>query len=987
MRNIYKIISFVVLFVGVVFSGIAQPQFYNKNNSTAFNSIPLASNTTNKLQGVYSPGTFGSLGTGNGTPAGAGLITSIYVRLNGATANATYTNFTVRLGQVMGTDTFFPSNAYKAPMTTCYGPTTHTLTGVVSGSWYQIALANSFVYDPTKSLIVEIEQQAYTGTTASMYMNTAASANNQRIYGIYNGTTGTLANGQYDLGIDVAALPACTNPPTAGTVTASTKAICAGQSFNLNLVGGTVGSTQTYQWESSSDSITWTPISGETNTFAILTQLATTYYRCAITCGTTAYSNAVKIYSPSTPLNGTYTINKALATGGTNFNSFNDLALELNCVGVSGPVTVNVVAGSGPYIEQVRFLQATGVNGTNTITINGNGEMISYKPSIDNYIVALDGADYMILDNLHIVDSATTTGIGVSISNSANRNIVRNCTIDFPVSTSTATTIGGICMTGAIGATATVGFTGNQNKILNNTINGSTAGGPYIGISFYGLADLSGNNGNEIKGNIIKDFYFYGLYIYYSVNMVVEGNDLSRPTKTSLTTGYGAAIINLNPNLKFVKNKIHNLFDTNPISTSAAYPLYFSTAKGYPGQEILVANNLVYNINNNGTVYGTYLSGAKNINIYHNTFNYDMGTAGTLYGYYFVSAPDSINLKNNILKISRSGTAARYGYYMSATPTVWTSDNNDITVDAGTGSGTAAVGYISAAARTTLADWQLASLRDAASVSVLPVFADPANGDLKPGAAATNNSGTDLLAIVADDIYGVARTTTPDMGAIEYTPLNNDAGVLAIQNGICPTPDSIFVKVKNYGIDPLTSVKVYASVNGTPTPNNGNTFAINVLPGLDTLLNMGVYTFGAGTTPTITAYTTLPNNASDANLTNDTLVKTFSLGLSGNYTINSALATSGTNFQSLTDVENSLNTYGICGPVVFDVVVGSGPYVNQQVNLGEIVGSSAVNTITINGHNETTSFLSTNTNQRAQFLLSGTDYVTIDSFGVDARFL
>ena len=54
-------------------------------------------------------------------------------------------------------------------------------------------------------------------------------------------------------------------------------------------------------------------------------------------------------------MNGVYTINQLQPASATNFISFNALATALTASGVAGPVTVNVVANSGPYNEQVTF--------------------------------------------------------------------------------------------------------------------------------------------------------------------------------------------------------------------------------------------------------------------------------------------------------------------------------------------------------------------------------------------------------------------------------------------------------------------------------------------------------------------------------------------------------------------------------------------------------------------------------------------------------
>jgi len=78
-------------------------------------------------------------------------------------------------------------------------------------------------------------------------------------------------------------------------------------------------------------------------------------------------------------LSGKYTIDSKNASEGTNFATFNDLSDSISALGVSGPVVVDVIVGSGPYNEQVTF-KTNGLadsikpSATNTIKINGNGE-------------------------------------------------------------------------------------------------------------------------------------------------------------------------------------------------------------------------------------------------------------------------------------------------------------------------------------------------------------------------------------------------------------------------------------------------------------------------------------------------------------------------------------------------------------------------------------------------------------------------------------
>ena len=119
-------------------------------------------------------------------------------------------------------------------------------------------------------------------------------------------------------------------------------------------------------------------------------------------------------------LSGTYTINSGAATSGTNYASFTAFATAINGVGVSGPVTVNVASGSGPYAEMVTFT-ASGT-ATNKITINGNGNTIKDASAA---VISLNGADYFSFDNLNV--DATGTGSGTRcywLYNNADNNII-----------------------------------------------------------------------------------------------------------------------------------------------------------------------------------------------------------------------------------------------------------------------------------------------------------------------------------------------------------------------------------------------------------------------------------------------------------------------------------------------------------------------------------------------------------------------------------
>ena len=102
--------------------------------------------------------------------------------------------------------------------------------------------------------------------------------------------------------------------------------------------------------------------------------------------------------------------------------------------------------------------------------------------------------------------------------------------------------------------------------------------------------------------------------------------------------------------------------------------------------------------------------------------------------------------------------------------------------------------------------------------------------------------------------------------------------------------------------------------------------------------------------------------------------------LAGNYTIDAAAATGGTNFQSFSDFASGLNTNGISASVVATVTPGSGPY-QEQVVFSNIAGTSATATITLEGSGETLTAV-TDSSDRHALRLANCAYFTINNLHV-----
>ena len=78
----------------------------------------------------------------------------------------------------------------------------------------------------------------------------------------------------------------CSGAPYAGITTTNVGNGCSTTSISLGLTGEATGTGISYLWQSSTDSITWSNISGATSTTYTTTQSAKHYYRCAVSCAT-----------------------------------------------------------------------------------------------------------------------------------------------------------------------------------------------------------------------------------------------------------------------------------------------------------------------------------------------------------------------------------------------------------------------------------------------------------------------------------------------------------------------------------------------------------------------------------------------------------------------------------------------------------------------------------------------------------------------------
>jgi subtilisin-like proprotein convertase family protein/uncharacterized protein YjdB len=193
------------------------------------------------------------------------------------------------------------------------------------------------------------------------------------VTGVTTDFDGTVRSGTSPvIGAHEVNIPPC-NVVTGGTISAVTSSMCVSGATAIAVAGSSVGIGISRQWQSSTDSLSWTPISGVTSTsYTSPVITGTTYYRMIISCSLSGMKDSVtkKITVNPAPLpitgttyacvGGTGTLSSA-TTGGT-WTSANTSAVTISPTGVA----TAVAAGNSKVIYTIT---STGCNTTTYFSV------------------------------------------------------------------------------------------------------------------------------------------------------------------------------------------------------------------------------------------------------------------------------------------------------------------------------------------------------------------------------------------------------------------------------------------------------------------------------------------------------------------------------------------------------------------------------------------------------------------------------------------
>jgi len=663
-------------------------------------------------------------------------------------------------------------------------------------------------------------------------------------------------------------------------------------------------------------------------------------------------------------LKGIYTINAGSSASSTNYQSFGAAVGDLlkgnrsdggaaNGPGVDSVVIFNVADGS--YNEQVTLYDVQGASAANTITFQSASadsmKVTLYCPTQSNivYPLSLVGAKYVHFNQITLqrTGSASNNARVVRIDSGASYNTITNCRIiGLPAANTlvftdagpdTGNTIRNNFMkygNYAFDWTPTTGTAvlGVKNNILDNTIDSSAAYAMFL--DYQNGATISGNTITDIQGydciytfgcnnltisanTLTNEQCGDGIYTYGNNNLTITGNVISNLATSAVATGittYSDTVVNISKNIINI--------------SYGGYPIILEFTGATSSNNSLISNNMV-SASGPSVCEGIYVYDATYLNILYNSVLV-AGTSGDAFYIQSNIGLSSISVENNIGYNSSGGFAVNWFY----TTDYKTEDYNDwFTTGAN-------VGSWGGTSYATLANWKYYTATDSHSVSVNPQFVSSSN--LNASNPLCYGAGTPVS--VKDDIHGTTRNAThPCIGADEFSIPRHDAGVSAIDSpstSYCHVGNAdIYVTITNFGLDMLTSAQIGWSVNGVTQTSYYWTGSDTI--GKSSVVKIGTYSFSAGYSYSVKAWTANPDGITDSDPINDTSsIQNIKQGLSGAYTIGATLPS---DYTTIAAAIADITTRGLCGPVTFNIEDGS---YTEQDSIPAIPGSSAINTVT-----------------------------------------
>lgn len=427
------------------------------------------------------------------------------------------------------------------------------------------------------------------------------------------------------------------------------------------------------------------------------------------------------------PLSGVKTI------GGSspNYATLTDAVYALTTLGINGPVTFNI--RSDTLNEQVSIPEISGGGPDDTITFqseSGNPEdvVITYSASGsgDNYVIKLNGADYLVIQNITIQAQGLSYGTAVLLDNGAENNTFRKNRILGVETTSNSDNMSVI-----------LSDYGSPNN-NGNEFDGNTIEYGSIGINCEGYTTRT--TGTIIQGNTILNQYRRSIECNNQDGMSIYDNYIQSDANNPLY--YGLAIFTSN-NSEIKNNNIQRTH------SSGGYGILIYQCSG--SGVVRVVNNFIHINSNTSSQVGIKSDNNSNVQFYFNSINLT-GNSASGKSFHIINLHSGITIKNNILANKANG----YICYFETSSDI-TSDYNNLY----------ATGSLYCYWNQEYADlpsWTTGVSKDQNSISVDPYFWS--DSDLH--AANTALQSGEKISGIDYDIDGDVRIDPPCIGADDF---------------------------------------------------------------------------------------------------------------------------------------------------------------------------------------------------------------------------
>ncbi|MBP5516098.1 MAG: T9SS type A sorting domain-containing protein [Bacteroidales bacterium] len=760
---------------------------------------------------------------------GAGPINSISFYLDtilAAAGQITFTDYEVSLG--VTSDLTFASNTAWHDVTPYYSANTLTVSNSAKG-WIKHTFDSTFVWDGTSNIVVQIIRTVNPNITQGAKTRYTAAGSNKVLYKNDNNNISNLNNsgsrsanrpdvrfGFVDFGCEGPAKPVYVTvigtpatdaaidwPESYDTVNFSS---CGNIDVDVTVTNMGLSSISGYTINYWIDGVQG--VYNGTTPIASRNSATLTIAQPALSPGRHHIRAIVNIAGDTVPTNdtisrvfnvrfcaGTYTI----GTGGL-FANFTTAIDTLVNAGIDGPIVFSVYGGT--YNEQLTIGQVDGTSSTNTITFRGatgdsSDVVLRFAPvTTANYVLNLDGAEYMRFENMTFYSAGAQTFSNViNLANSNNIHFSHDL----------------VRVKGTINNANANCFVVGENVRYLYIDTCCIDSGYYAIRSIVNTPGLS--EGMYINSNDIVNFQYQGIYLRKVNDVYVMRNRIHTGVNINNRSLVGVFIAEHEGPVTIERNNV--VLSDNRSGGKQGIKLVNVSASNATRSHVYNNMAAISGTGNSGlTCAGIYIDSSSWINVYFNTCQIYLGTSNqglTTRAFSVESTSSDLYVMNNIF----SNISRGYALYAKQAANITTSNYNDYWTNSDT-----RFAYWSTEC-VDFASLRAANSQDVNSQNIRPYFISTDDLHLSLGDLCEK---AQYNTEVPNDIDGTIRPQIPNpcIGAHEFERANHNVAVkdiLTPELGVTDNieSDTLWVKVllTNDGMSTEYNLSWWAEIDGT----------------------------------------------------------------------------------------------------------------------------------------------------------------------------